>query len=225
MSLLPLIGVLIVIVGFVLRLHPMAVVMAAALASGLASHLGVGQLLGVLGAAFLKNRYLLLFVLTLPVVGLLEREGLREHAESLMRGLSSSRLRLTAGRLLTAYQLLRQLSAALGLTALGGHAQTVRPLLAPMAAAAAERDRPLDETWRERIFALAAATDNVALFFGEDLFLAFGAVLLSQGVLRQEGLIVEPLRIALWGLPTALAALAIHGWRLHRLDGRLAREP
>jgi len=226
MSLLPLIGVLIVVIGFALRLHPMAVVMGAALASGFAAHLGVVQLLTVLGAAFLKNRFLLLFVLTLPVVGLLEREGLREHAESLMRGLPTARFRMTAGRLLFFYQLLRQLSAALGLTALGGHPQTVRPLLAPMAVAAAEQGRgALDGRWRERIFALAAATDNVALFFGEDLFLAFGAVLLTQGVFRQHGIFVEPLRVALWALPTALAAAAIHGWRLFRLDRRLAREP
>lgn len=226
MSLLPLIGVLIVVIGFALRLHPMAVVMVAALASGFAAHLDVVQLLTVLGAAFLKNRFLLLFVLTLPVVGLLEREGLREHAESLMRGLPRARFRLTAGRLLFFYQLLRQLSAALGLTALGGHPQTVRPLLAPMAVAAAEQGRaPLDARWRERIFALAAATDNVALFFGEDLFLAFGAVLLTQGVFRQHGIFVEPLRVAFWALPTALAAAAIHGWRLFRLDRRLAREP
>jgi uncharacterized membrane protein len=34
----------------------------------------------------------------------------------------------------------------------------------------------------------------------------------------------EPLAIALWGLPTAIGAFAIHGARLMRLERRLARE-
>ena len=123
-------------------------------------------------------------------------------------------------------ELLRQTTAALGLTSLGGHAQTVRPLVAPMGAAAAERvTGKLSDALRQRIFALAAATDNVALFFGEDLFIAFGAVLLTQGVFRQHGIDLDPLRIALWGLPTAILALLIHGARLVRFDRRLEKEP
>ena len=44
----------------------------------------------------------------------------------------------TLGRLLTSYLLLRQAMAAVGLTSVAGHPQTVRPLVAPMAEAAAE---------------------------------------------------------------------------------------
>lgn len=39
----------------------------------------------------------------------------------------------TAGRLLIVYLFVREATAALGLTSLGGHPQMVRPLLAPMA--------------------------------------------------------------------------------------------
>ena len=35
---------------------------------------------------------------------------------------------------------------------------------------------------------------------------------------------MEPLHVALWGIPTAICAFAIHAWRLYRLDGVLARE-
>jgi uncharacterized membrane protein len=49
-------------------------------------------------------------------------------------------------------------------------------------------------------------------------------VLLIQGFLETNGIVVEPIRIALWGLPTAIAAFLIHGFRLSRLDARLARE-
>jgi uncharacterized membrane protein len=35
---------------------------------------------------------------------------------------------------------------------------------------------------------------------------------------------LEPLELALWAIPTALAALLIHGFRLLRLDRALDRE-
>ena len=71
--------------------------------------------------------------------------------------------------------------------------------------------------------AMAAATDNVGLFFGEDIFIAFGAVLLMQGLYAENGIVMEPLHIALWGIPTAILAFAIHAWRLHRFDKRMAK--
>ncbi|XXZ10416.1 DUF969 family protein [Sorangium sp. So ce315] len=71
--------------------------------------------------------------------------------------------RSSTGRLLLVYFVIRQLSAALGLTSLGGHAQMVRPLIAPMAEGAAEnRYGPLPDWARWLIRASAAAADNVA---------------------------------------------------------------
>ena len=100
----------------------------------------------------------------------------------------------------------------------------VRPLLAPMAEAAAEaRGANLDEAMRQRIRAMSAATDNVGLFFGEDVFVAFGAIVLMQTILRAEGLEVDPLHMAMWGIPTAVTAFLIHAWNLRRLDARILR--
>lgn len=217
----PLLGVALVVVGFALRLNPLMVVVVAGLATGLLAGLPPDEVLRLLGEGVLKNRYLLLFVLTLPVIGLLERAGLKEHAQAFIGRLRA----VTAGRLLIAYLALRQALSMLGLTNIAGHAQTVRPLIAPMAeAAAAQRSGPLPPRTRERLLGLVAGTDNVGLFFGEDVFVAFGAVLLIQGFLETNGIVVEPIRIALWGLPTAIAAFLIHGFRLSRLDARLARE-
>jgi len=42
--------------------------------------------------------------------------------------------------------------------------------------------------------------------------------------LHEAGIDVEPIRVALWGIPTAVSAFAIHAWRLRRLDRRLAAE-
>ncbi|OPZ11276.1 MAG: hypothetical protein BWZ07_02119 [Alphaproteobacteria bacterium ADurb.BinA280] len=217
-SLWPLLGVGMVVAGFALRLNPALVVVFSGLATGLIAGMSPVEVLALLGSAFIKNRYLALLLLTLPVISLLERHGLREQARHLIQGLRGA----TAGRLMLAYLLFRQLLSAIGLHSLGGHPQTVRPLLAPMTEAAAEAQKPtLSATERERLRALAASTDNVGLFFGEDIFIAFGGVLLMQSFLADNGIFVEPLQIALWGIPTAICAFLIHGARLLNLDRRL----
>jgi uncharacterized membrane protein len=126
---------------------------------------------------------------------------------------------------LIGYLALRQCAAALGLTSLGGHPQTVRPLLVPLAEGAAEaRHGKLPDGLRQRLRALCAATDNVGLFFGEDIFIAFAAVLLVQAFMAENGIDLEPIQIALWGIPTAVCAFLIHAGRLSRLDSRIERE-
>jgi uncharacterized membrane protein len=220
MNVWPLLGVALVVLGFALRLNPALVVVGAGVATGLIAGLDLAAVLTLLGDAFVRNRYLALFLLALPVIGLLERHGLKEHAQAWVARLRGA----TTGRLLIGYLALRQIAAMLGLTSLGGHPQMVRPLVAPMAEGAAEaRDPALDPALRERIRALSAATDNVGLFFGEDVFVAFAAVLLMQSFLADNGIVLEPLQIALWGIPTAIFAFAIHATRLHRFDRVLAR--
>jgi uncharacterized membrane protein len=221
-SLWPLIGVAVIVAGFVLRMNPMIVVIGAAVATAWAAGFGPGATLAAIGAGFLKTRNLTLaFILPLATIGLLERHGLRQHAQAWIRRLRKA----TAGQLLTAYLAVRELAAATGLTGLGGHVQMVRPLIAPMAEGAAEaKHGPLPERVRHRLRAMAAATDNVGLFFGEDIFVAFGAVVLITTFLKEAGIAVEPLHVAMWGLPTAAFAFVAHAWRLRRLDRELARE-
>lgn len=218
MNYLPLLGVAVVIVGFMLRLNPVPVVVAAALVSGLLAGKPIGDLLALLGDSFVSNRALLLFALTLPAIGLLERAGLREHVHGWilrMRG-------MTLARLLIGYLGVRQLLSMVGLTSVGGHAQTVRPLLAPMSEAAAEKSvGMLDATARQYLLAMDAATDNVGLFFGEDVFVAVGAVLLIQQFYVQNGIELEPLHIALWAAPTAVAAFIIHSIRIVLYERKL----
>jgi uncharacterized membrane protein len=220
--LLPLAGILVVLVGFALRLNALLVVVAAGVVAGLGAGLSVHEILRAFGQGFRDNRFLAMFLLTLPVLGALERHGLREHASRWIAG----RRGVGLSRLLQVYLGLRQLSAALGLVSLAGQAQTVRPLLAPMAEGAAGADgKALSTDQRESIRAMSAATDNVGLFFGEDVFVAFGAVLLMQGVYAQHGIVMEPLQIALWGIPTAICAFLIHAWRLRRFAARIAASP
>jgi len=216
---LSLIGVLLVIVGFVLRINPLLVVTVAALATGLIAGKGPVEVVGMLGHAFVENRYVAIVWLLLPVIGTLERAGLRERAQTIISSLRAA----TAGRVLLAYLALRQVTSALGLVSLGGHAQMVRPLVAPMAeGAAAARLGALTMAMRHRIRAFAASADNVGFFFGEDIFIAIGSILLMKGFMEQNGIRIEPVQLALWSIPTAVAALLIHGARLLRLDRTLA---
>jgi uncharacterized membrane protein len=216
----PLLGIAVIVIGFALRFNAVPVVVCAALVSGLLAGMHWPQLLALLGKSFIASRMLLLFVLTLPAIGLLEHAGLREHAQQWM-----GRLRgLTFARLLIGYLLLRQLLAMLGLTGVAGAAQTVRPLLAPMGEAAAEKIHPgLSDADRDEVRAVAAATDNIGRFFGEDVFIALGAVLLIQGFYAQHGIELTPLSIALWALPTAIAAFVIQSLRVYLFQRRLAR--
>jgi len=213
-------GIAIVVIGFVLRFNPLLVVTTAALATGLAAGLGPVEVISAFGKAFNDNRYVSAIWIVLPVIGLLERAGLQERARQLIATLEGA----TIGRLLLVYLLFRQITAALGLHAIAGHAQTVRPLVAPMAEAAAERQVPgLDQPMRERVRAWAAATDNVGVFFGEDIFVAIASILLIKGFLEQFGISLTPLQLSVWAIPTAIAAFLIHGARLMRFDRRLQR--
>lgn len=220
-SLLTLIGILLVVIGFALRVNPLLVVTVAGLATGLASGLGPLAVVASFGKAFITSRYVAIVWLVLPVIGLLERSGLKERARAIV-----SRLRFaTTGRILLAYLAVRQITAALGLISLGGHAQMVRPLIAPMAEGAAEsRFGELPLKTRNRIRANAAAVDNIGVFFGEDIFIAIGSILLIKGFLDQNGIHVEPAQLALWAIPTAIAAFVIHGLRVVLVDRKIVRE-
>lgn len=218
----PLIGVAVIIAGFIFRFNPMLVVIITAVSTAIAAGFPIEKTLSTIGTAFIKTRNLpLIILLPLAVIGLLERHGLRQHAQNWIAKVRSA----TAGRLLIVYLVSRQLTAAIGLPSLGGHPQMVRPLLSPMAEGAAEaRHGKLPEPAKQRLKAMSAATDNVGLFFGEDIFVAFGAIMLMTTFMHEAGITVEPMHVALWGIPTALCAFTIHSWRLRRLDKWLAEE-
>ena len=216
---LTLIGVGVVVLGFALRLNPLPVIAVAAFATGWAGGLTPVETISELGKAFNQSRLVSSAFLVLPVIGLLERSGLQERARIVIGRIHAA----TTGRLLMAYFLFRQITIAFGLQ-IGGQAQMVRPLIAPMAEAAAEtHGGSLDDKTRFLVRAHAAAADNVAAFFGEDIFLAIGSILLIKGMLDQSGIIVQPLELSLWAIPTAILAAVIHVTRLFLLDRRLAR--
>ena len=218
---LTLLGVLVIVAGFAARLNPLLVVTAAAIVTGLAGGLDLIAVISAFGKAFNENRYVSVTFIVLPVIGALERAGLQERARSFITSLKA----MTTFRILALYMLARQIAVALGLTSFGGQAQMVRPLIAPMAEAAAEAKLgPLPAPDRERIRAQAGAAENVGLFFGEDIFIAIGSILLMRGFLQQSGIIVEPLDLSVWAIPTAISAAVIHCTRLYLFERKLTKD-
>lgn len=215
-----LIGIVVVAVGFALRFNTLLMVLAAGIATGLVAGMSFNEVMALFGEYFLKNRYMTLTILLiLPVVGVLERYGLRERAETLIKRARAA----TAGRVLLLYTAVRQVSIALGIN-LGGHAAMVRPLVTPMAEGAARaKHGELPPQTVQLIRAHAATADNVGNFFGEDTVFAVGAVLLMKGMLDNQGVNVGVWSLSLWGIPTALVAFGAMAWRARLLDRRLAR--
>ena len=215
-----LVGILIVVAGFALRLNPMIVVTVAALVTGLVAGMGPVEVVSTFGKAFNDNRIIAIVWIVLPVIGLLERYGLQQRAAAVISAMRNA----TAGRLLILYLLYRQITAAVGLHSTAGHPQTVRPLVAPMALAAATKQHgELDPEWSDKVKSYSAATDNVGLFFGEDIFFAIGSIVLIQQTLATYGYDLAPLQLAIWAIPSAIIAFMVHGSRMLLLDRALGR--
>jgi len=217
---LMLLGVAVVIVGFAIRLNPLLVVVAAALVTGLLAGISPLVLMAMLGKAFNDNRLVSAAFLVLPLVGVLERAGIREQAGRII-----ARLRgLSVGWLLIGYLAFREVTTAFGLVSIAGQAQTIRPIVAPMAeTAAAGEAGELDQETLYAVRAMCAATDNVAVFFSEDIFVAIGSVLLIVSFLSASGIAMDAIRISVWAIPTALCAFLVQAVRLLLFDRRLRR--
>jgi len=149
-----LLAVAVVVIGFALKLNSMLVVTVAGLIAGL----NPVKIIEAFGTGFAGSRSVTVFIVVLPIIGLIERYGLQHQARKLIGKLRG----MTTGRLLATYLFIRQASAALGLTAIGGPAQAVRPIVAPMSEAAAERAHgSLSTKMREKVRSYAASADTV----------------------------------------------------------------
>ena len=74
-------GILIVVVGFALRLNPLLVVTVAALATGLIAGKGLIEVISPARQGVQRqSRHRPIVWIVLPVIGLLERYGLQERA-------------------------------------------------------------------------------------------------------------------------------------------------
>ena len=215
-----LIGNLIIIVGFALKLDTIAVVVSAGVATGLVADMSISEILSTLADAFVSNRTTCLFMLTLPVIGLCERYGLKAKAIDLIKKAKG----LSTGLLLSGYTFIREATISMGVT-LGGHPQFVRPLVQPMAEGASiAKYGELDEKDVDKIKAHSAAADNIGNFFAQNVFMANSGVLLIAGTLESLGYNVDTLQIAKASIPVALVAFVLWLVQTYLLDRSLKRK-
>ena len=209
-----LIGVVVIVVGFLLKLDVIAVVVIAALTTTLIAGDSFGDFLDLIGKAFVDNRAVSLFLLTLPMIALSERYGLKEQAITLISKLH----KLTPGRFLTLYTVIRQLTGIFGIR-ISGMVQFVRPIVHPMTSAASHARGATSSEDEEKVKAESALAENVGNFFGQNGFVAASGVLLIVGTLTEAGYDVTPEKIVAASLPVIFIAtivVAIHFWRLDR---------
>ena len=205
MEVIKLIGVLIVIVGFILKLDTLAVVVVAGLATGLVAGMSPMQILDTLGTAFITNRTATLFILTLPAIGLCERNGLKDKAVDFITSLKNA----TTGRLIAIWQIIRTVASAFSLR-IGGHPQFIRPLINPMAQAAAEvQYGELDEKTQDAIKGMCAGSENYGNFFAQNCFMGASGTLLIVSTLTEQGYPVDALQIAGQSVPIAVLSVVV----------------
>lgn len=205
MELLKLLGIVIVIVGFVMKMDSILIIMAAAVVTALVSGIDLVTLLETLGSSFVSNRSMCTFVIVFLVTGTLERNGLKQAASDLMTKFKNA----TAGVVIGIYGVFRLFFAAFNIS-FGGAAGFIRPIVMPMASAAVERDgKPIDPDHLEQLKGMAAGMDNVAWFFGQVLFVGTSGMLLVQSTLADLGYQVELLDLMMVQIPVAITAVAV----------------
>ncbi|MEB6060648.1 DUF969 domain-containing protein [Staphylococcus pseudoxylosus] len=224
MEWLKLIGILIIILGFLFKIDTIAVILIAAVVTGIVSGLDFYSILETLGKAFVDNRLVTLFILTLPMVGLIERFGLKKQASNMIGKVK----RVTSGRLMTIYLLIREIAGVASIR-IGGHPQFVRPLINPMVQGALKtrynlKDDEVDEADIEKIKAQTSAMENYGNFFGQNLFVGAAGVLLMVGTFQSLGIKVDAIELVLASVPIALIVLVLVWTNNIRFDKYLAKK-
>lgn len=200
-----LIGVLIIIIGFMLKLDTIAIVILAGITTGLVSGMDVMSILDLLGSSFVHTRYMSLFLITLPVIGLLERNGLRQASTKLIEKIKNA----STARILSLYTFIRMLTSILGVR-LGGHIQLIRPIVYPMIESSAKVTEPnLTEKQKDTLKALSCAVDNFGNFFAQNGFIASPGVLLIVGTFDELGITVQNFEVAKSSLLIAAITLIL----------------
>lgn len=209
-----LLGIALMIAGIVLRLNTLLVILIAGISTCLLSGMTPLPIIEAIGRAFVANRFMVIFVLIMPVVGVLERNGLREKAESLIMRIRHA----TAGRIIFTYMVFRQFAAAFGLQ-MDGHISFVWPIVSPMAeAAAAKTSVHNDFKLRETVRCMAAASENFGNSYGNLIFLASGGLLLIKSVLLSSGYEADLVKMALYAIPSGIIAAILCLIYFHFLD-------
>jgi uncharacterized membrane protein len=169
----------------------------------------------VLGNSFVNQRLATLCVLTLPIIGICERYGLKDKSVDFIRKAK----RATSGGINSIYLVIRVLMAAFSVR-MSGHPNFIRPLIEPMAnAASVARFGELDEKTVDKIKGYSAASENLGNFMAQNCFMGASGTLLIVSTLTEQGQKVDALQIAMMSIPIAVLAVVVgiaHNWFFDR---------
>ena len=205
MEWIKLLGIVIVILGFALKMDAILIILTAAIVTALTGGLGIRGLLETLGGSFVSNRAMTIFILIMLVTGTLERNGLREAAAALMRKLKGA----SSGMVIGAYGVLRSIFASFNVS-FGGVAGFVRPIVMPMAIGAVEEEgNEPNEEHVEALKGMSSGMENIAWFFCQVLFVGGAGGLLVQSTLEQLGYEVALIDLAKVEIPVAIFCVLV----------------
>lgn len=204
-SMIKLLGILIIILGFTFKLDSILIIMLSAIVTALVGGLTPIDLLSTLGENFVNNRSIAIFILIMLVTGTLERNGLKETAAKLIGKINNP----TSGKVIAAYGVMRGVFGAFNVN-FGGVAGFVQPIIMPMATGAIKADgKEPNEAHVEEIKGMASAMENIAWFFFQVLFVGGSGGLLIQSTLASLGYDVQLAGLAKVAIPTAIVALVV----------------
>lgn len=220
MELLKLLGILIVVIGFVLKLDSILIIMIAAIVTALVADMDPVTFLETLGSSFVANRSMCVFVMVMVVTGTLERNGLKQAAANLMKKFKNA----SAGVVIAIYGVFRLVFAAFNVS-FGGVAGFVRPIVLPMATAAAKKNgKKISEKYEENLKGMASGMENIAWFFGQVLFVGTSGMILVQSTLAGLGYDVELVDLMKVQIPVAIIAVAVAIVYYYLKDKQLSRK-
>lgn len=221
-DLLKLIGIVIIVFGFIVKADTLLVVIIAGIVTGLVSGMNMMEVLNYLGTGFVNNRVASIFIISFPVIAIIERYGLKERSAYMIGKLSTA----TSGAVLSLYMVIRTAAAAFSVR-IGGHVQFIRPLILPMTQAAAMKEnggKPLTEKQDEEIKGMAAAVENYGNFFGQNVFAGASGVILVVETLKSAGYDVTLNQVAAAAIPVALIAVVAAVVQFNLKGRKIAKE-
>jgi len=203
-ELIRLVGIVVVVVGFLLKLDPILIVLLGIISTAIASLMNPIDLLTTVGASFVGNRVMATFILVLLVTGTMERNGLKESAAKLIGKVKGA----SPGAVIGAYGIMRGIFATFNV-GFGGVAGFVRPVTLPMSLGSIEaKGHVPNEEHVDQIKGMSAGMENVGNFFFQVLFITAGGNLLVQATLYGLGYEVELIDLMLRAIPVSIFAMA-----------------
>lgn len=215
-----LLGVLVVIIGFAIKLEPIAIIVVSAIVTAIFGGINVIDLLETVGTTFVANRNQLITIILMILTGTLERNGLKEAGADLIRRAKG----LTTGMLIAIWGVLDEIFIIFKIP-IGGIPSFVRPIMMPMTLGIIEsKGYDIAPEHEETIKALYGKDYNVSNFFGQCLFAANSSVLLIQSTLTSIGYDVDVMQIVMVQVPVAIFAMIVNATQTLIVDKRMIKK-